>query len=151
MPGTPLEVEYPTFELLADRSIPTAAGCVIWLLFFSSDCVWLELTEVGRETFQLQCSLFRPCLERCIPHDMLSNLIIFYWFQYSFSVGNTSPYWNKVGSYFRFMQTLIYRCRSARWSTTSDPPKKTFVWRPPVILCPRQLPMSPMPRAGPGW
>ncbi len=27
--------------------------------------------------------------------------------------------------------------------------KKTFVRRPPVILRPRQLPMSPMPRAGP--
>ncbi len=33
---------------------------------------------------------------------------------------------------------------------TTDQKKKLLVRRPPVILHPRQLPMSPMPRAGPG-
>ncbi len=42
---------------------------------------------------------------------------------------------------------LIYGCRRAHFGL---PNFFTFVWRPLVFLRPRQLPMSPMPRAGPG-
>ncbi len=42
---------------------------------------------------------------------------------------------------------LIYGCRRAHFGL---PHFFTFVWRPLVFLRPRQLPMSPMPRAGPG-
>ncbi len=114
MPGTPLEVRYPTRELGADRSTPTSAGCFIWchsnlktldvmfiklclhlsfssavfktkgsvlLLFFF--CLWLTGThwswDISSRMFPL-----RPCLERGFEHDMLSNGIIFYWFQLYF-------------------------------------------------------------------
>ncbi len=130
MPGTPLEVEYPTFELLTDGSIPTAAGRVIWFIFF---LIWLWLTGTHWSwTWDISTLMF--------PLPTLSGALHPTWLvvkSYNFSlisiflfVGNTSPYWNKVSSYFRFMQTLIYGCRSARWSMISDPPKKNLCGAP---------------------
>ncbi len=84
------------------------------LIFFF--CDWLELTEVSSGTIQLGWSHFLPCLERGIQLDMLSNLVIFHWFQFYFILTLFELVRGSIRNYFAPPTVSLLRVRDERRS-----------------------------------